>query len=168
LLYVAIRADLPGSDIAFVRIADSPDAAQAFVARLNRIVVMTLVVTGFVAIVLTLLMARRISRPTEEGAQGADNIAAGPFGHRRHTSAHGEVARLAKSFNFMSDRLAAQLRKLEEDQEQLRAILGGMVEGVVALDAEQRIVFANDRAAHLRGFVAPAHSEGGAIRDGAR
>ena len=44
----------------------------------------------------------------------------------------------------MSQRLAAQFAQLEEDRQQLRTILSGMVEGVVALDAEQRILFAND------------------------
>jgi two-component system phosphate regulon sensor histidine kinase PhoR len=49
----------------------------------------------------------------------------------------------------MSTRLAGQFAQLEEDRQQLRAILSGMVEGVVALDAEQRVLFANERAAQL-------------------
>lgn len=158
LLYVAIRAELPGSDITFVRIADGPEAVRAFEATLQHIVLVTLLVTGVLTVLLTVFMAQRISRPIEEVAQGAENIAAGQFGRKVHTSAGGEVARLARSFNFMSDRLAAQLRNLEEDQEQLRAILGGMVEGVIALDAEQRILFANDRAAHLLEFTDAATS----------
>ena len=52
----------------------------------------------------------------------------------------------------MSDRLAAQFAQVEEDRRQLRAILSGMIEGVVALDADQRILFANDRAAQLLEF----------------
>src|SRR5262249_24535176 len=44
----------------------------------------------------------------------------------------------------------------EEDRQQLRAVLSGMVEGVVALDAEQRILFSNDRAAQLLEFEAQA------------
>src|SRR5205823_4725777 len=55
----------------------------------------------------------------------------------------------------MSERLASQFAQLEEDREQLRAILGGMVEGVVALDAEERILFANERAARLLEFHNP-------------
>jgi two-component system phosphate regulon sensor histidine kinase PhoR len=61
----------------------------------------------------------------------------------------GEVAELGQTFNRMSDRLADRIAQLEEDRQQLRTILSGMVEGVVALDAEQRILFANDRATHL-------------------
>src|SRR5262249_2894593 len=48
-----------------------------------------------------------------------------------------------------SERLADRIARLEEDRQQLRTILSGMVEGVVALDAEQRILFANDRATEL-------------------
>src|SRR5262249_10481233 len=44
----------------------------------------------------------------------------------------------------------------EEDRQQLRAVLSGMVEGVVALDAEQRVLFSNDRAAQLLEFEAQA------------
>jgi two-component system phosphate regulon sensor histidine kinase PhoR len=60
-----------------------------------------------------------------------------------------EVAVLGQTFNRMSDGLAERIARLEEDRQQLRTILSGMVEGVVALDAEQRILFANDRATHL-------------------
>src|SRR5262249_23245822 len=49
-----------------------------------------------------------------------------------------------------------QFAQLEEDRQQLRAILSGMVEGVVALDSDQRILFANDRAAQLLDFQSQA------------
>ena len=45
---------------------------------------------------------------------------------------------------------------LEHDKEQLRAILSGMVEGVVAIDDDRRVVFANERAGALLGFTPPA------------
>jgi two-component system phosphate regulon sensor histidine kinase PhoR len=41
---------------------------------------------------------------------------------------------------------------MEQDREQLRAILSGMVEGVIAVDDEQRVLFANDRAGRLLKF----------------
>ena len=52
----------------------------------------------------------------------------------------------------MSEQLTTRIAALEEDRQQLRAILSGMVEGVVALDADQRILFANDRAVELLEF----------------
>jgi two-component system phosphate regulon sensor histidine kinase PhoR len=52
----------------------------------------------------------------------------------------------------MSERLTAQIAQLQEDGQQLRTILSGMVEGVIALDGQQRVLFANERAAQLLGF----------------
>src|SRR5262249_42603556 len=72
-------------------------------------------------------------------------------------------ARLARTFNHMSARLAGQVAQLEQEQQQLRAILGGMVEGVVALDAEQRILFANNRAAQLLDFAVAGFTTEGAV-----
>ena len=54
----------------------------------------------------------------------------------------------------LSPRLAFQFAQLEEDRQQLRAVLSSMVEGVVALDADERVLFANDRAGELLGFAA--------------
>jgi two-component system phosphate regulon sensor histidine kinase PhoR len=56
----------------------------------------------------------------------------------------------------MSGRLAATFAVLEHDREQLRTILSGMVEGVVAIDTDQRVLFANDRAGQLLEFVPDA------------
>ena len=41
---------------------------------------------------------------------------------------------------------------VEHDREQLRAILSGMVEGVIAIDDDRRILFANEKAGELLGF----------------
>ena len=61
---------------------------------------------------------------------------------------------LTESFNNMSERLAAQFSQLEEDRQQLRTVLSSMVEGVIAVDSDQRILFANDRAGRLLDFPA--------------
>ncbi len=67
-----------------------------------------------------------------------------------------ELSRLGQAFNHLSERLAVRIAQLEEDRQQLRTILSGMVEGVVALDAEQRILFANERASQLLELPTPS------------
>src|SRR5262249_14223796 len=92
------------------------------------------------------------SRPLQELTEGAERIAAGRYGHKVYAVGNDEIATLARTFNSMSEHLEEQFAQLAEDRQQLRMILSGMVEGVVALDAEQRVVFANERAADLLGF----------------
>jgi two-component system phosphate regulon sensor histidine kinase PhoR len=112
-------------------------------------------VAGLAAVLLfSAAIARQVTRPLRNLTQVVEYMgsAGGP---RVFPLEPDEVGRLGKAVNRAAERLAAQIARLQEDREQLRTILGGMVEGVVALDAEQRIVFANDRAADLLEFPAP-------------
>src|SRR5262249_22168567 len=100
------------------------------------------------------LLARRVAQPVQDLTRAAERIAAGDYGHQIYAGGRDEIAALARTFNRMSEHLAVQFTQLEEDRQQLRTILSGMVEGVVALDAGQCILFANDRAAQLLDFAA--------------
>jgi two-component system phosphate regulon sensor histidine kinase PhoR len=108
------------------------------------------------ALGLAFALARRTTLPLQELTEGAERIASGAYGHKVYVTGGDEIAALAGAFNYMSQRLAGQFTQLETDRQQLRAILSGMIEGVVALDADQRILFANDRAAELLEFPAQA------------
>jgi two-component system phosphate regulon sensor histidine kinase PhoR len=112
--------------------------------------------SALVAWVPALGIARRLVRPLRELHKAARRIAAGQFGQKVSPAGRGELGGLARAFNAMSERLAAQFAQLEADREQLRMILGGMVEGVVAIDAGQCVRFANDRAGELLDFNAAA------------
>ena len=103
--------------------------------------------TAVAGLTLTFWMSRRMALPLNELTNAARRIAGGAYGHQVPVTGGDEIGALARAFNRMSDRLAIQFTQLEEDREQLRTILSGMVEGVVALDAQERILFANDRAA---------------------
>lgn len=98
------------------------------------------------------LWYRRLHRSVQGLAAAAEKIAAGQAGHKVFPPGGAVLSPLTAAFNAMSERLAARFASLEDDQQQLRAILAGMIEGVVALDAQQRILFANERAAQLLEF----------------
>src|SRR5207245_6606915 len=95
-----------------------------------------------------------LTRTARSVAAVARRIIAGQYGQEVISYGHGDAAELARSFNEMSVRLAEQFVALEQDRQQLRAILGGMIEGVVAIDAQQRLLFSNDRGSKLLEFNA--------------
>ncbi len=150
---IVYRVEHPGPP----RAGDAAAADEEEIADLKRLVWGAVGVAGLVALGVAFLLARRIARPVQDITRAAERIAAGDYGHQVYAGGRDEIAALARTFNRMSERLAVQFTQLEEDRHQLRAILSGMVEGVVALDAEQRILFANDRAAQLLDFPA-AHA----------
>jgi two-component system phosphate regulon sensor histidine kinase PhoR len=152
MMYVALVHSETGAASPVVRVALPLDRIEGQLADLHRIVWMATAVTGVAAMFLAFWLARRITQPLQELTRGAERIAAGKFGHKVYVTEAGEVGALAQTFNSMSTNLSAQFTQLEHERQQLLAILSGMIEGVVALDAEQRILFVNDRAAQLLEF----------------
>jgi two-component system, OmpR family, phosphate regulon sensor histidine kinase PhoR len=167
MMYLALRVDseddFVGPLVTYVRVAFPLDKVEEQLAGLRRVVLTTAAVAAVAALGLALYLSRRMARPIQEVTEAAERIAAGKFGQKVYTSGGGEVVRLARAFNHMSGRLATQINELEQEQQQLRAILGGMVEGVVALDAEQRILFANERAARLLDFAVAGFTTEGVV-----
>lgn len=147
MMYVARRQET--GPIRFVRLALPLDAVADEIRWLGRAVWTTVGVTLALALLLSLVLARRISAPLVELAEAAKSIAAGEYGKRVLLPTGDEVGALAASFNEMSVACANQIAQMDHDRQQLLAIFRGMVEGVVVLDAEQSIQFLNEAAAQL-------------------
>lgn len=152
MMYLALRSE--DSAVAYVRVALPLGAIRDQAGFLRGIIWTTGGLTAVLALGLAFWLARRTTRPLQELTVGAKHIADGGFGHKVYTNQQGEVGQLASTFNDMSARLAEQFSQLEEDRQQLRTVLSSMVEGVLAIDADQQILFANDRAGKLLEFGA--------------
>ncbi len=119
---------------------------------LLREVATALVIVVILAVGAAFALARWFVRPLVELQEGARKLAEGDWDHKIRVAGTSEHAELAATFNAMSGRLASTFRLLEHDREQLRAILSGMVEGVIAIDDRRRVLFANERAGQLLEF----------------
>src|SRR5688500_17785152 len=85
-----------------------------------------------VAIPTADVLARRFTHQLADLTEGARRMAEGDLKHALATTGNPEVAALARSLNVMTTRISASLAKVEHERQQLRTILSGMVEGVVA------------------------------------
>lgn len=109
-------------------------------------------VTFAASLVPAYFVARAFVRPFREIRSGADRIAGGDYEARVPSGGWQESQALAFSLNEMSARLAGQIARLQAERQQLRAILGGMIEGVIAIGPGQRVLFANDAASRMLEF----------------
>jgi two-component system phosphate regulon sensor histidine kinase PhoR len=153
-LCVAQRTDDPSGAVAYVHLAHP---LPSFARQAGEWVLALGTAAGLatlLALFISIRLARHVAEPASDLARAAGRIASGQHGQKVYAAGGDEVGQMARSFNRMSERLADQFEQLERDRQQLRAILSGMVEGVVALDAEGSILFANDRAAQLLEFDA--------------
>jgi two-component system, OmpR family, phosphate regulon sensor histidine kinase PhoR len=97
----------------------------------------------------------RVIRPVATLNEAADALAVGEYGHRVYVPNRDELGRLAGTLNRMSQSMLARTTQLSQTAARQSTVLGGMIEGVVAVDARQRIVLANEAAGRLFDFRAP-------------
>lgn len=115
-------------------------------------VLLIMFVAGLLAVGPAWVVARFFIRPIREMQLAAERIAGGDLGERIHGGSWHECQELAQSFNELSRRLVVQIDHLDAERQHLRAILGGMVEGVVGVGPGQRVLFANDAAGRMLDF----------------
>lgn len=146
LLLVVIAVGMVGA-----LILQRAGGTELFAELAIEVIPAVLVICGL-AVIPAYVFAVRFTRPLDQLTDGADRLAEGDLGHKIQVDGSKEFSDLARTFNAMSERLAASFAQVERDREQLLTILSGMVEGVVAFDNDQRVLFVNDRAARLFEF----------------
>jgi two-component system phosphate regulon sensor histidine kinase PhoR len=157
LLYAAAR--VPGTD-RIMRIAR--DLSEVHEAPRGPARTFWLVALGMagVGVLLAALFARGLARPLGELTDAAQRVEAGDFSARVYPQGHDEVARLGHAFNRMAGQLRETLARAEAEAARLAAVLEGMNEGVVAVDAQERVSFVNGAARSILGLPPEAEMAG--------
>jgi two-component system phosphate regulon sensor histidine kinase PhoR len=102
-----------------------------------------------IALAVGLLAARRFTQPIEEITETARSLSAGSYGARVRTLPNDETGVLGKALNELARQMTLRLTELTTERAHLRATLLGIVEGVIAVDAGDRVLFCNDAAKAL-------------------
>jgi two-component system phosphate regulon sensor histidine kinase PhoR len=104
---------------------------------------------AFVATFISLWLSRRISRPLEEMKRGAERFAYGELEGRLPVYKGEEMGALAEAMNKMAAQLDDRIRTVVRQRNEQEAVLASMIEGVLAIDNEERILRINQSAADL-------------------
>ena len=148
--YVAIRLGEENRPVGFVRVSLESEVAERRIASVRLSVFVTAIVAAAVAIGLGWFVARRVTSPLRTMTDAADSIARGERWDRRlPVGGRDEIGTLAQAFNEMADELERRFETITRDRNKLRTILSGLIEGVVAIDPQERIVHMNGAAARL-------------------
>ena len=98
---------------------------------------------------LALLLATLLGRRVERIALGARAMGKGNLSSRIEPGSNDELGELARTLNAMAERLEDSFLRLKESGATLNAILDNLAEGVLATDAEGRVVFTNPVARRM-------------------
>ena len=149
MMYVALPLQIDGEIRAVLRVSIPLfTISQALAPIYARIIIGAILTALFLALV-SYVIARRIRRPIEELRRGAERFARGEFGRKLHLLDYYEMGALAESMNDMAAQLDERIRAIVRQREEMDAILSSMIEGVLAVDPDERVLIMNQAAAGM-------------------
>jgi two-component system, OmpR family, phosphate regulon sensor histidine kinase PhoR len=155
LYYMARRVKLPDGSCYYVRLAVKLETLNQQKRILyNGIIIVAagLCVMGGLA---AYWIARNRAMSLVELADAARAFSERNFDHRAPAGGKGEIAELATDLNEMADSLRNLLKETESGKAELLTILASMAEGVIAADADQKILVVNEAATRFLPMETP-------------
>ena len=149
MLYVAVPIDADGKIAGVIRVSLPLTFIQEAVAELNRKLMVAGLGVALIAIAVSLVIARRMSRPLEQMTVLAEEFAKGNLERRLALHETVEVAGLAAALNTMAGELDDRIRTVVRQHNELEAVLASMVEGVVAVSTTGSVLSMNRAAGAL-------------------
>jgi two-component system phosphate regulon sensor histidine kinase PhoR len=153
-MFLAIPVMKDGVLSGFVRTSATLEAIELRRGAVRRGIALAMVLPVLAALGFGLWLARSFTRPIVEMTDAARAVAGGNHAHRLHVDRRDEIGALADALNSMTEQLRSQIDTMTADRNQTLAILAGMVEGVVAVDREERVVHVNAAAQAILGIDA--------------
>jgi two-component system phosphate regulon sensor histidine kinase PhoR len=147
IFYVAVRAERNLQPIAIIRAAlPTAEVEKQLTAIRFEILLMGLII-AVLSLGVTLAISRQFSQRINELKLGASRLAEGDLEHRLAMAESEELAGLAESLNRMAAQLESRMQTVISQRNQLEAVLSSMLEGVIAVNREERIISINPAAA---------------------
>jgi PAS domain-containing protein len=143
-----------GEAIALIETLLPTSAVDSTVRTLNAKLLVTALILAALAVLAGVLLAELVARPVRALTAAAMRIGSGDFSTSIPAGGAAEVGALARTMEDMRRNLIDLTSTLRQREAEARAVLGGIVEGVYAVDRERSIRYLNSQAARLLGVTA--------------
>lgn len=148
-LYVALPPD--GGRIVRLSVTEAKIADE--LSTLTGRIVSAVALVGAVGVLGALVVATRIARPIADLTDTADAVAGGDLDATPGRSATIELDRLGQAIGRMATDLGRRIRESEEERETLERVLGALPDGVLLVESDDRLSYANEPLRALFGSV---------------
>jgi len=145
MYYVAQRVETK-YDIEVIRLSVELDKINEINMKMIYSVGIATIFGILVAVGIGVRFLRGLMKPIKDLTLATNKIANGHYGESVMVYSDDEIGILANDFNKMSFELAETIDELNDANLNKRAILSSMINGVIAVDMEKRVLFANPMA----------------------
>jgi two-component system, OmpR family, phosphate regulon sensor histidine kinase PhoR len=143
LLYAAVPFLRDGAVAGVVRVSASLGAIEEAKSALWRLIWLGTGIALGLALILSNVLAKRMSAAVGELTAAARRMTAGDLEVRTRLAGHDELSGLGEALDRLAGSLAHTLGELRAERDLQRRILEAMHEGVVVVDRDGRIVLMN-------------------------
>lgn len=147
LLYAAVPTS--HDQVAVVRLAAPLTDIERQVAAVGQGLAVAMSVALVCALALGWFSANLLSRRVNAIAETAQRYAEGDFSKALDDRGGDELGTVARVLDQTAQELGRRMTALAEDRARMQAILSGMLEGVVVVNRDGRVVLINDAATRL-------------------
>jgi len=163
LLYYAVQQTSPSGQTYILRYALPVQTVGQVLWPFRRSLWLASVLILLIAGMVVVLVARNFSDRIERLTAFSQRVAEGDFRAQASDETGDPLDVLSSSLNQTASRLDRTIRTLTEERNLSSAILGSMVEGVLVVNAAERVVFANRSFAEILGMSVPPQEGSGLV-----
>ncbi|MDH8678492.1 ATP-binding protein [Fusibacter bizertensis] len=112
-----------------------------------RMIIFRAIVTSLlVTIVIGFIISKSITDPINEVTKKATLLAEGDFNQFVEIKSEDEIGTLSSTFNFLAGELKRGISEITREKSKLEAIINYMEDGLIAINAEGKIIHSNPKA----------------------
>ena len=148
-MYVGITVKKGNDLLAVIRTSIPIDVIGLAVKEIQTKIIFGGLIITLLAAIVSLFVSRRISQPIERLKKVANNLSQGDFQYRMPSSDIEEIGSLYEAIKSMAQELHRRINTIMQQSNQIEAILSSMVEGVIAVNSDERVIWMNNSAASM-------------------
>jgi two-component system phosphate regulon sensor histidine kinase PhoR len=148
MVYVALPFATPDMQ-GVVRLARSLEEVEAVHYHVLLLILLAIVLIGVIAGIISTHLAANLTRPLRELTSAVEEIARGDLNKRISYWSDDELGMLASAVNNMASEMDKTLTEISAVNDRMELVLKNTVNGIIMVDLEARITYANPKAAKL-------------------
>jgi two-component system phosphate regulon sensor histidine kinase PhoR len=143
MLYIALPIRDNNQILGAVRLALPLASVEKILSTVRKAIFLSLFFALGLAFVLGSLLTRGIIKPINKIIHISRKFSSGDFSHKILLDSKDDIQELGDTLNMMADSLEDKIKKVEIKNQQLKAILESMVEGIIVTDKSGHIISLN-------------------------
>jgi two-component system phosphate regulon sensor histidine kinase PhoR len=149
MLYVAIPMKSESQITGYIRLARSLHDVQNVIEKIYQSIFLSMMIVAVIALFIALIFSYRLAAPILAMERFTEKLRQGHPVGTIFLETSDETEKLADNINYLVEELQTQIRLANEEKSKLMTAFTSMTEGVLILNAEDKIEFVNQALSNM-------------------